>query len=63
MPSAPKKTFADKLADTYRDVPLPAVYWRFFSEGEYLRYPKAFVPNIAHQHIVVLRHEPGRATS
>lgn len=43
MPSAPKKTFADKLAATYRDVPLPAVYWRFFSEGEYLRYPKAFV--------------------
>ena len=40
------------------------VIW--YQAGTRLRpygYPKAFVPNIAHQHIVVLRNEPGRATS
>ena len=43
-------------------VPKGDLIW--YQAGTRLRpygYPRAFVPNIAHQHIIVLRKEPGRS--
>ena len=42
-------------------VPKGDLIW--YQAGTRLRpygYPRAFVPNIAHQHIIVLRKDPGR---
>jgi DNA modification methylase len=45
-------------------VPKGDIIW--YQAGTRLRpygYPRAFVPNIVHQHILVLRNEPGRQSS